>query len=46
MRTGFESHFRKFPLRLEPAALEVKGKCANHFATEYILRTAKIDDKA
>jgi hypothetical protein len=25
---------RKFSLRLEPAALEVKGKCANHFATE------------
>jgi hypothetical protein len=25
---------RKFSLTLEPAALEVKGKCANHFATE------------
>ena len=24
---------RKFSLRLEPAALGVKGKCANHFAT-------------
>jgi hypothetical protein len=25
---------RKFSLRLEPAASEVKGKCANHLATE------------
>jgi hypothetical protein len=25
---------RKFSLRLEPAALEVKGKCTNYFATE------------
>jgi hypothetical protein len=25
---------RKFSLRFEPAALEVKDKCANHFATE------------
>jgi hypothetical protein len=25
------SHIEKFSLRLEPAALEVKGKCANHF---------------
>jgi hypothetical protein len=25
---------REFSLRLEPAALDVKGKCANHFATE------------
>ena len=28
------SHIGKFSLRLEPATLEVKGKCANHFATE------------
>jgi hypothetical protein len=27
------SHIEKFSLRLEPATLEVKGKCANHFAT-------------
>jgi hypothetical protein len=25
---------RKFSMRLEPAASEVRGKCANHFATE------------
>jgi hypothetical protein len=30
-----EISFRfRFSLRFEPAALEVKGKCANHFATE------------
>jgi hypothetical protein len=35
MRNGFESHWlRKFSLRLEPATLELKGKCANHLATE------------
>jgi hypothetical protein len=28
------SHIEKFSLRFEPAALEVGGKCANHFATE------------
>jgi hypothetical protein len=28
------SHIEKFSLRFEPATLEVKGKCANHFATE------------
>ena len=28
------SHIEKFSLRFEPAALEVKGKCANHLATE------------
>ena len=27
----------KLPLRLEPAALDVKGKCANHFASFHIL---------
>jgi hypothetical protein len=25
---------RKFSLKLEPAALDEKGKCANQFATE------------
>jgi hypothetical protein len=29
------SHIEKFSLRFEPAALEVKGKCAIHFATEF-----------
>jgi hypothetical protein len=28
------SRIEKFQLRLEPATLEVKGKCANHLATE------------
>jgi hypothetical protein len=28
------SHIEKFSLRFDPAALEVKCKCANHFATE------------
>jgi hypothetical protein len=28
------SHIEKFSLRFEPATLEVKGKCANRFATE------------
>jgi hypothetical protein len=28
------SHIEKSSLRLEPATLEVKGKCANHFASE------------
>jgi hypothetical protein len=30
----YSFHMRKFSLRLEPAASEVKGKCANHFATK------------
>ena len=28
------SHIEKFSLRFEPTTFEVKGKCANHFATE------------
>jgi hypothetical protein len=28
------SHIEKFSLRFEPTIFEVKGKCANHFATE------------
>jgi hypothetical protein len=27
-------HIGKFSLKFEPATLEVKGKCANHFATD------------
>jgi hypothetical protein len=33
---------RKFSLRLEPAALEVKGKCANHFVTEVNLFISRL----
>ena len=35
---------RKFSLRLGPAASEVKGKCANHFATEAPKITLIIDN--
>jgi hypothetical protein len=36
------SHIEKFSLRFEPATLEVKGNCANHFATEAKARTASV----
>ena len=32
MRNWVRVALRKFSLRLEPAASEVKGKCANHLA--------------
>jgi hypothetical protein len=35
---------RKFSLRLEPAASEVKGKCANHLGTEAPQNIKKICD--
>jgi hypothetical protein len=34
MRTGVRVTLGKFSPRLEPVALQVKGRCANHFATE------------
>jgi hypothetical protein len=38
------SHIEKFSLRFEPVTSEVKGKCANHFATEALssLKNIKI----
>jgi hypothetical protein len=35
---------RKFSLRLEPAASEVKGKCPNHLATDFVLSQDVLED--
>jgi hypothetical protein len=35
---------RKYLVRFEPAASEVKGKCANHLATEALLKMSWLAD--